>query len=122
MLEAATPPKGSRKEDVEKGMIGKVAELPYLQLIDDKAQAKRSLKGNSIEVKIPNDTRKTLKVCRPTANKEQFLVNTISYKDIIVELGSSEGAERCTKRMEVCNLKMVKNFYDPDDIHTSRSS
>jgi hypothetical protein len=58
MSEAATLPKGLRKEDVEKGMIGKVAELPYLPLIDEKAQAKRSLKGNLIEVKMLNDTKK----------------------------------------------------------------
>ena len=59
MSEAATLPKGLRKEDVEKGMIGKVAELPYLPFIDEKAQAERSLKGNSMEVKMLNDTKKT---------------------------------------------------------------
>ena len=115
MSEAATLPKGLRKEDVEKGMIGKVAELPYLPLIDEKAQAERSLKGNSIEVKMLNDTKKTLKICRPTANKEQFLVDTISYKDVLLELGLIESARKCTMRMEVLDQRMVKNFYDPDD-------
>jgi len=43
---------------MEKEMIGKVAELPYLPLIDEKVQAERNLKGNSIEVKMLNDTKK----------------------------------------------------------------
>ena len=29
-----------------------------------------------------------------------------------------ESAEKCTKRMEVLDQKMVKNFYDPDDEDT----
>ena len=45
MSEAATLPKGLRKEDVEKGMIGKVAELPYLPLIDEKAQSQKKSEG-----------------------------------------------------------------------------
>jgi len=45
-MSEATTPKGLRKEDVDKGMIGKVAELPYLPLVDEKGAAEANEKGN----------------------------------------------------------------------------
>jgi hypothetical protein len=93
-MSEATTPKGLRKEDVEKGMIGKVAELPYLPLIDEKSAAEANEKGYRVEVKLPNDTKIYLQLCRHSANKEQFLTQVISYKNTIVELELNDAYEK----------------------------
>jgi hypothetical protein len=117
-MSEATTPKGLRKEDVEKGMIGKVAELPYLPLVDEKGAAEANEKGSRVEVKLPNDTKIYLQLCRHSANKEQFLTQVISYKNTIVELGLHHAYEKTITTLELCDKIMMKNFYDPDSEET----
>ena len=116
-MSEATTPKGLRKEDVEKGMIGRVAELPYLPLLDqvEKGAEPAIAEANRVHVKLLNGTKIALQLCRNTANKEQFLTNVIAYKNTIVELGLKAIYDRKQAIMEQCDRIMEKNFYDPDN-------
>ena len=54
-----------KKEEVEKGNFGTVVELPYIQVVDEEAEANTQ----EVTVKLPNETKVTITKIAHSANK-----------------------------------------------------
>jgi hypothetical protein len=86
-----------KKEEVEKGNFGTVVELPYVQVVDEEAEANTQ----EVTVKFPNETKVTITKIAHSANKESFLVQSIVVKNhILKDLGLFAEAEGHEKEMK----------------------
>ncbi len=90
-----------KKEEVEKGNFGTVVELPYIQVVDEEAEANTQ----EVTVKLPNETK----------DKESFLVQSIVVKNhILKDLGLFAEAEGHEKEMKKVQADIDK-YYQPEE-------
>ena len=100
-----------KKEEVEKGNFGTVVELPYIQVVDEEAEANTQ----EVTVKLPNETKVTITKVAHSANKESFLVQSIVVKNhILKDLGlfaEAEGHEKELKKVQAD----IDKYYQPEE-------
>jgi hypothetical protein len=100
-----------KKEEVEKGNFGTVVELPYVQVVDEEAEANTQ----EVTVKLPNETKVTITKIAHSANKESFLVQSIVVKNhILKDLGLIAEAEGHEKEMKKVQADIDK-YYQPEE-------
>jgi hypothetical protein len=102
-----------KKEEVEKGNFGTVVELPYVQVVDEEAEA--NTQEEEVTVKLPNETKVTITKIAHSANKESFLVQSIVVKNhILKDLGLFAEAEGHEKEMKKVQADIDK-YYQPEE-------
>ena len=100
-----------KKEEVEKGNFGTVVELPYVQVVDEEAEANTQ----EVTVKLPNETKVTITKIAHSANKESFLVQSIVVKNHILKdlelFAKAEGHEKEIKKVQAD----IDKYYQPEE-------